>query len=66
NDVDKANKYFSKAYTLSPSSKEIVINYANFLISQNKKDEAIDLLKSFLVIEPEDKDVKGLLDKINR
>ena len=66
NELDKADRYFSKAYTLSPSSKEIVLNYANFLISQNKKEEAIDLLKSFLVIEPEDKDVKGLLDKLNR
>jgi len=66
NEIDKAENYFSKAYSLSPSSKEIVINYANFLISQNKKNEAIDILKSFLLINPEDKDIKSLLDKLNQ
>jgi hypothetical protein len=66
NDINRAEKYFSKAYSLSPTSKEIVLNYVNFLIFQNKKEEAIDLLKSFLLINPEDKDIKNLLDKLNQ
>lgn len=65
NEIKTAEQYFSKAYTLSPSSKEIVKSYANFFISQGKIEDAKDILNSYLILEPEDKEIKSILDKLN-
>ena len=65
NDIKTAGQYFSRAYTSSPTNKEIVKNYANFLASQNNIEDARDVLSSYLVLEPEDKEIKDLLDKLN-
>lgn len=65
NDLNKAEQYFSRAYTSNPSNREIVKNYAEFLISQKKIDDAKDLLNSYLLIQPEDKEIKSLLDNLN-
>jgi len=65
NEVKTAEQYFSKAYTLSPSNKEIVKSYANFFISQGKIKDAKDVLDSYLILEPEDKEIKSILDKLN-
>ncbi len=62
-EVKTAEQYFSKGYILSPSNKEIVKNYSNFLISQGKLEDAKDILNSYLVLEPEDQEVKDLLNK---
>lgn len=59
-----AEQYFSRGYTLSPSNKEIVKNYSNFLISQGKLEDARDILKSYLVLESEDQEIKDLLNKL--
>ncbi|MCX7796808.1 MAG: tetratricopeptide repeat protein [bacterium] len=63
-EIKTAEQYFSRGYTLSPSNKEIVKNYANFLISQGKLEDAKDILNSYLVLEPEDKEIKDLLNKL--
>lgn len=64
-ELDKAEEYFSKAYTSNPSNREIVKNYAKFLIARNKIDEAKDLLNSYLVLDSEDKEIKNMLDELN-
>ncbi|MBC7320046.1 tetratricopeptide repeat protein [bacterium] len=61
-EVKTAELYFSRGYTLSPSDKEIVKDYANFLASQGKLEDARDVLNSYLVLEPEDKEIRNLLD----
>lgn len=63
-EVKTAEQYFSRGYTLSPSNKEIVKNYANFLVSLGKLEDARDILNSYLVLEPEDKEVRDLLNKL--
>lgn len=63
-EIKTAEQYFSRGYTLSPSNKEIVKNYASFLASQGKLEDAKDILNSYLVLEPEDKEIKDLLNKL--
>ncbi len=65
NDVKTADQYFSRAYTLSPSNRDIVKDYVNFYVSQGKLEDAKDILNSYLVLEPEDKEIKSILDKLN-
>lgn len=65
NDTDRAEQYFNRAYISNPSNREITKNYAEFLISQKKIDEAKDLLNSYLLLQPEDKEIKDLLDELN-
>jgi tetratricopeptide (TPR) repeat protein len=65
NEIDRAEQYFYNAYISTPSNREIVKNYANFLIAQAKIDEAKGILNSYLLIQPEDGEIKSLLDSLN-
>lgn len=51
-DIAKADYYYKEALILDPASEYFRLDYANFLISQNKKAEAKEILKKGLTYSP--------------
>ena len=51
-DNEQADYYYNKALELDPASENYRLEYANFLISQNKKQEAKEILTKGLTYSP--------------
>ena len=54
NDFDKAKIDFEKSIVLAPKTNNIVLKYLNFLYSNKKYDQALELSKKAQEIEPKD------------
>jgi tetratricopeptide (TPR) repeat protein len=54
NDFEKANLDFKKAIELAPNTNNIILQYLNFLYSNKKYEQALEISKKAREIEPKD------------
>ena len=54
NDFEKANLDFEKAIELAPNTNNIILQYLNFLYSNKKYEQALEISKKASEIEPKD------------
>ena len=54
NDFEKANLDFEKAIELAPNTNNIILQYLNFLHSNKKYEQALEISKKAREIEPKD------------
>ena len=64
-DVKGANEYFIKSLEIDPFYKKAVVNYADLLKALDLQQTAIPLLEKFIEIDPEDTEIKELLEDIS-
>lgn len=62
NELEKANKYFGEAVTLSPLYRDAVINYGKLLIKTKKVNKAVKILENYLLHYPQDEEIKQLVE----
>lgn len=62
-DIENASNHFDKALNLSKYDKSIVKSYCDMLISNKKYLKAKGILEEFLNINPDDEEIKSLLNK---
>lgn len=55
NDMGQAGEHFERAYALAPTNRPAAISYADYLWEIDRRDEAIEVLGSFVEGDPDDK-----------
>jgi hypothetical protein len=55
---------FRQAYALCPTSPEVVYRYVNLLTSAHRPEDARLLIETTLKLDPKNKEIKALLDKL--
>ncbi len=63
-DKEKAIDYFTRALGIDPLYKDTIVNYTNLLKSLDQLQIVIPLLEKVEQLNPEDKEIKQLLDDI--
>ncbi len=61
-DKDKAIDYFTRSLEIDPFYKDTIVNYTDLLRSLDQLPIAIPLLEKVAELNPEDKEIKQLLD----
>jgi tetratricopeptide (TPR) repeat protein len=64
NDKEKAIDYFTRSLEIDPLYRDTIVNYTNLLRSLDQLPIAIPLLEKVVELNPEDKEMKQLLDDI--
>ena len=59
-----ADLAFRQSYTLCPYSPEAVYRYINLLLARQRTDDAISIVKTSLLLEPENKQLQGVLEQL--
>jgi tetratricopeptide (TPR) repeat protein len=63
-DKAKANDYFTRSLEIDPLDRDTIVNYTNLLRSLDQLPIVIPLLEKVVELNPEDKEIKQLLDDI--
>ncbi|MHC4269182.1 MAG: tetratricopeptide repeat protein [Planctomycetota bacterium] len=63
-DKEKAIDYFTRSLEIDPLYRDTIVNYTNLLRSLNQLPVVIPLLEKVVELNPEDKEMKQLLDDI--
>jgi tetratricopeptide (TPR) repeat protein len=63
-DKEKAIDYFTRSLEIDPLYRDTIVNYTNLLRSLDQLPIAIPLLEKVVELNPEDKEMKQLLDDI--
>ncbi len=63
-DKEKAIDYFTRSLEIDPFHKDTIVNYTNLLRSLDQLPIVIPLLEKVVELNPEDKEIKQLLDDI--
>ena len=61
-DKEKAIDYFTRSLEIDPLYRDAIVNYTNLLRSLDQLPIAIPLLEKVAELNPEDKEIKQLLD----
>ncbi len=61
-DKEKAIDYFTRSLEIDPLYRDAIVNYTNLLRSIDQLPIAIPLLEKVSELNPEDKEIKQLLD----
>ncbi len=64
NDNERAIDYFTKSLELDPFCRDTVLNYTNLLRSLDQLSIAIPLLEHVIEQNPDDKEIRQILDDI--
>jgi tetratricopeptide (TPR) repeat protein len=63
-DKEKAIDYFTKSLEIDPFYRDTIVNYTNLLRSLDQLPIAIPLLKKVAELNPDDKEIKQILEEI--
>jgi tetratricopeptide (TPR) repeat protein len=63
-DKVKAIDYFTRSLEIDPLNRDTIVNYTNLLRSLDQLPIVIPLLEKVVELNPEDKEIKQLLDDI--
>jgi tetratricopeptide (TPR) repeat protein len=63
-DQEQAIDYFTRSLEIDPFYRDTIVNYTNLLRSLGQLPVAIPLLEKVVELNPEDKEIKQLLDDI--
>ncbi|MFV1976119.1 MAG: tetratricopeptide repeat protein [Candidatus Scalindua sp.] len=63
-DKVKAIDYFTRSLEIDPLNRDTIVNYTNLLRSLDQLPIVIPLLEKVAELDPEDKEIKQLLDDI--
>ncbi len=63
-DKEKAIDYFTKSLEIDPLYRDTIVNYTDLLRSLDQLPIVIPLLEKVVELNPEDKEIKQLLDDI--
>ena len=64
-DKVKAIDYFTRSLEIDPLDRDTIVNYTNLLRSLDQLPIVIPLLEKIVELNPEDKEIKQLLDDIH-
>ena len=64
-DKEKAIDYFTRSLEIDPLHRDTIVNYTNLLRSLDQLPIVIPLLEKVVELNPEDKEIKQLLDDIH-
>ena len=64
-DKGKAIDYFTRSLKIDPLDRDTIVNYTNLLRSLDQLPIVIPLLEKIVELNPEDKEIKQLLDDIH-
>jgi tetratricopeptide (TPR) repeat protein len=64
-DKAKAIDYFTRSLKIDPLNRDTIVNYTNLLRSLDQLPIVIPLLEKNVQLNPEDKEIKQLLDDIH-
>ena len=64
-DKVKAIDYFTRSLEIDPLNRDTIVNYTNLLRSLDQLPIVIPLLEKIVELNPEDKEIKQLLDDIH-
>ncbi len=65
-DKEKAIDYFTRSLEIDPLNRDTIVNYTNLLRSLDQLPIVIPLLEKVVELNPEDKEIKQLLDDIRQ
>ncbi len=63
-DKEKAIDFFTRSLEIDPLHRDTIVNYTNLLRSLDQLPIVIPLLEAVVQLNPEDKEIKQLLDDI--
>ena len=64
-DKGESLKYIRKALEINSNSREVILNCGRILISLKESDEALKLYRSYLINNPNDKEISDAFSSLS-
>lgn len=61
----EANLHFDKAYDTLQYQADFLLEYGQFLVEEGKIEQALNVLKQYIILEPEDEETIRFIDRIS-